>query len=178
MDPDTLLKEHAALIGGIAKRYAGRGLPLEDLRQEAMLGIIDAASRYVPTHGTQFSTYATYWIKKRILAALEQETRCGASPLPGETDVQDTGADIPCGIDGSAIPAIDIQSANHYPPSASDIVLPASMPERERRVMELCYNRSLPLKDVAAELSISVERVKQLRAKALRRLKAHHVPVS
>lgn len=178
MSPDTLLKEHAALIGGIAKRYAGRGLPLEDLRQEAMLGIIDAASHFDPSQGTQFSTYATYWIKKRILAALEQESRCGASTLPASWDDLESLALIPCGIDGSAIPAADTQSANHYPPSASDIVLPARMPERERRVMELCYNRSLPLKDVAVELSISVERVKQLRAKALRRLKALHVPDS
>ena len=65
-DADTLLRDYGNLARGIARRYRGRGLPLEDLHQEALLGLLQAAKSY-RDRGASFATYAVYWIKKRIL---------------------------------------------------------------------------------------------------------------
>lgn len=47
----------------------GRG-SRDDLRQEAMLGLMDAANRFDPDLGWRFSTYAFWWVKVRINKAL------------------------------------------------------------------------------------------------------------
>lgn len=51
-----------ATASAIAK---GRG-SLPDLRQEAVLGLLDAADRFDPDLGWRFSTYASWWIKARV----------------------------------------------------------------------------------------------------------------
>ncbi len=60
-----------------ARRLAGPahalGLSLEDLVQEGNLGALMAAQRFDPTRGVLFLTYAGWWIKQRMLAALGQD---------------------------------------------------------------------------------------------------------
>lgn len=41
------------------KRYSGRGVPADDLRQVAMLAILRAVDRFDPDVGVQFSTFAS-----------------------------------------------------------------------------------------------------------------------
>ena len=42
-----------------ARRFAGRGEPLEDLSQVAMIGLINAVDRFDPSRGVQFTTFAS-----------------------------------------------------------------------------------------------------------------------
>lgn len=57
------------------KRYAGKGLKIEDLIQEGNLGLIRAAEKYDPNKNTKFSTYASFWIKQSLQRALNTKTR-------------------------------------------------------------------------------------------------------
>lgn len=65
-----LIQANLRLVVRIARDYAGRGLPLDDLIGEGNLGLIRAAAEYDPRFGTRFSTYASYWIKQAIRSAL------------------------------------------------------------------------------------------------------------
>lgn len=56
---DELVAEHMGLAAYLARRFANRGQPLEDLTQVAALGLLKAVERYDPTLGVEFSTYAT-----------------------------------------------------------------------------------------------------------------------
>lgn len=57
-----------------AKKYANRDQTLfEELRQEGYLGIIRATQKYDPTKNTKFNTYATVWVKARILRYLKKQ---------------------------------------------------------------------------------------------------------
>ena len=150
---DSLVNRHIGLACKFALDCQNRGLPLEDLRQEALLGLLEAAQRFEPERGWNFSTYACHWIKKRLRSALARENPAGWKTEPlGERDVAAPDSQNP-----------DLAS--------SEISFPLSMPAAERRVLLLSINQGLPLKEVAARLGISVERVKQLRSKALRRIK-------
>ncbi|MGH3239777.1 MAG: SigB/SigF/SigG family RNA polymerase sigma factor [Spirillospora sp.] len=49
---------HGGLVRGVARRYAGRGEPLDDLQQVAYLGLVKAINRFDPSVGDRFATYA------------------------------------------------------------------------------------------------------------------------
>lgn len=63
---DALVTSHLRLAAKVARGYRGYGLPLADIVAEANLGLVIAASRFEPDHGSRFSTYALWWIKATI----------------------------------------------------------------------------------------------------------------
>src|SRR5438309_6329988 len=56
---DELVTSHLALAHSLARQFADRGEPLDDLRQVAAFGLVKAADRFDPERGVQFSTFAT-----------------------------------------------------------------------------------------------------------------------
>ena len=77
---NELVEQHVTLARRIASRYAGRGEPLEDLVQVAMIGLVNAAHRYDPERGTDFPRYAV----PTILGELRRHFRdsCWAVRVP------------------------------------------------------------------------------------------------
>ncbi|GAA2169751.1 SigB/SigF/SigG family RNA polymerase sigma factor [Actinomadura napierensis] len=53
-----IVEMHVPLVRGIARRYANRGEPLDDLQQVAYLGLVKAINRFDPEVGDRFVTYA------------------------------------------------------------------------------------------------------------------------
>jgi RNA polymerase primary sigma factor len=60
------------LVADIAKCYLGRGVEFDDLVSEGNFGLMHAVEMYDPSYNTKFSTYASYWIKKTIGAAVRK----------------------------------------------------------------------------------------------------------
>jgi RNA polymerase sigma-B factor len=56
---DRLVSAHLGLAAYLARRFANRGQPLDDLTQVASLGLLKAVERFDPSLGIEFSTYAT-----------------------------------------------------------------------------------------------------------------------
>lgn len=63
---EKLIKANGRLVLSIARRYARPGLPLEDLLQEGMLGLIHAVDKFDPGKGVRLSTYAVWWIRQAV----------------------------------------------------------------------------------------------------------------
>jgi RNA polymerase sigma-B factor len=59
---DELVSAHLGLAEYLARRFANRGEPLDDLVQVASLGLLKALDRFDPERGVEFSTYATHTI--------------------------------------------------------------------------------------------------------------------
>jgi len=83
-----MIASHGGLVGSIARKYfksvkvanefnGGMGtiLSYHDLVQEGNLGLMEAAERFEPERGFKFSTYATWWVRQRMLQAISDYSR-------------------------------------------------------------------------------------------------------
>jgi len=56
---ERLILAHMNLVRYLARKFANRGEPLDDLIQVGTIGLINAIDRFDPSRGTRFATYAT-----------------------------------------------------------------------------------------------------------------------
>ena len=71
---NRLVEDHVDLAEHFARRYAGRGLARDDLRQMAMLAMVKAADRYEPERGVAFSTFASRTIDGELKRAFRDRS--------------------------------------------------------------------------------------------------------
>jgi RNA polymerase primary sigma factor len=78
---ERLVNSNLRLVISNARSYQGpahpahQDLPLLDLIQEGMLGLIRAAEKFDWRKGYKFSTYATFWIRESIQRAIGNRAR-------------------------------------------------------------------------------------------------------
>ena len=58
-----LIETHLRLVLKMAKIYKHLEVPMEDLVQEGMIGIIKASEKYEPSLERRFCSYARLWVK-------------------------------------------------------------------------------------------------------------------
>ena len=61
-----LVTAYMRLAIAMASKFRRYGAPMNDLIQEASLGLMKAADKFDPDRGVRFSTYAVWWIKASI----------------------------------------------------------------------------------------------------------------
>ena len=89
-DPDAmqeLIKRNLRFVISVAKKYQNRGLGLGDLIGEGNLGLLTAARKFDPDQGVKFISYAVWWIRQSILAALARQGRTVRVPLNRTADL-------------------------------------------------------------------------------------------
>jgi len=89
-DPEAmheLVKRNLRFVISVAKKYQNRGLALSDLIGEGNLGLLTAARKFDPDQGVKFISYAVWWIRQSILAALARQGRTVRVPLNRTADL-------------------------------------------------------------------------------------------
>ena len=61
-----LITAYMRLAISMSAKFKRYGAPMNDLIQEASLGLMKAADKFDPDRGVRFSTYAVWWIKASI----------------------------------------------------------------------------------------------------------------
>jgi RNA polymerase primary sigma factor len=82
-----LVTRNLRFVISVAKKYQNRGLALVDLIGEGNLGLLTAARKFDPDHGVKFISYAVWWIRQAILAAVARHGRTVRVPLNRTADL-------------------------------------------------------------------------------------------
>ena len=78
---ERLVNSNLRLVISNARNYQGHDMPLLDLIQEGILGLIRAAEKFDYRKGFKFSTYATFWIRESIQRAVANRARTIRIPV-------------------------------------------------------------------------------------------------
>jgi RNA polymerase primary sigma factor len=78
---ERMINSNLRLVISVARKYQGQGLPLGDLIQEGMLGLIRAVEKFDWRKGFKFSTYGTLWIRQSIGRGLANSSRTVRLPV-------------------------------------------------------------------------------------------------
>jgi RNA polymerase sigma-B factor len=126
---DALVTAHLPLARQLAGWYAGRGQAREDLVQVAYLGLVLAAERFDPAHGTAFPSFAV----PTVLGELRRHFRDHAWDLRVPRAMQESVLIVRRAAD-------DLQQALGHEPTASDLAAALDLSQDEVRTA-LCTAR-------------------------------------
>jgi len=221
-----LVKRNLRFVISVAKKYQNRGLPLTDLIGEGNVGLLTAARKFDPDQGVKFISYAVWWIRQAILAALARQGRTVRVPLNRTADLSrivrtaeylrqtlrreptpeeiadatklslevvqslaalntgDVRLDAPLDPDGDRslierfiaedLPDTEDQAMDRFLSDEIESAL-STLQRRDAKVLRLYFGldggREHTLEEIGGMLGVTRERVRQLRDRALKRLR-------
>jgi RNA polymerase primary sigma factor len=221
-----LVRANLRFVISVAKKYQNRGVSLIDLIQEGNVGLVTAAKKFDVDQGVKFISYAVWWIRQAILAALANQGRAVRVPLnrasdlarifrererlkqelgrdPSVNEVADAAAltpevvtylqtlnaaeirlDAPIGDseDSQLVERFMFDEADRPEEEVEDRLLSEhieraldTLTPRDARVVRLYFGldggREHTLEEIGNMLGVTRERVRQLRDRALKRLR-------
>jgi len=221
---DLMINSNLRLVVSIAKRYHGE-IPLLDLIQEGVVGLVRAAERFDWRRQCKFSTYATWWIRQSIVRAVHTDSRTIRLPVhrseaewkmrkiemeqtehlgrgPTEQELSTAIGITPQNLrelrqSARVVASIDEPVGESGSASLSDVLSPAepsfeeeidtehiaralrltlrTLGQRQQEVIGLRFGLAtgepMTLEAIGRHLGISRERVRQVEAHALKKLK-------
>src|ERR687888_242925 len=225
-----LVKRNLRFVISVAKKYQNRGMALTDLIGEGNVGLLTAARKFDPDQGVKFISYAVWWIRQAILAALARQGRTVRVPLNRTADLSrivrtaeylrqtlrreptpeeiadatklslevvqslaalntgDVRLDAPLDPDGDRslierfiaedLPDTEEKAMDRFLSDEIEAAL-GTLQRRDAKVLRLYFGldggREHTLEEIGGMLGVTRERVRQLRDRALKRLREGEV---
>lgn len=82
MNEEEMIKKYIRLVRYYALKKLGKNIDIDDLIQEGCIGLILASTKFDESKACNFSTYATPWIKSKILKTIYNESTAIRLSIP------------------------------------------------------------------------------------------------
>jgi RNA polymerase sigma-B factor len=150
---NTLVEHYIELARALARRFANRNEPLDDLEQVAMLGVLKAVERFDPEYGTPFAAFAVPtvvgelrrhfrdhgWMVRvpRRIQNLHQHMGALVTELAQQLEHAPTVAELAAAAGVGEEDVIEaLEAANCYRPAALEASAPGADPSERVRLVD------------------------------------------
>lgn len=181
---NKLIERNLRFVVSIARQYQGKGLAIDDLISEGNIGLMKAARKFDAERGLRFVNYAVAFVRQQIEKALLKESsemrvesgRAGQSrsvdaPLGGRANMSLLSV-----LTDAASPLADERVYSSAIADALEYAL-HTLNDREHKVVVAYFGIEqdhLTMSEIAADMGLKRERVRQIRNRAIRRLKQNY----
>lgn len=184
---NQLVTENLNYVKSLANRFKGKGVDFDDLVSEGYMAMTQAAQKYNQERGTQFIAYAAPFIRKAMEQAVKQQSASYGMPRDEHKQLHKR-VSRPLSIDAplsanNKYTLLDIlinkdalsDEENSYFRLITEDLNAAieTLDEREREVIRKFYGIGcphIPMADIAEDMDLKRERVRQIRDKAVRKI--------
>lgn len=186
-----LVEANLRLVVKLAMDYKHTRIGMDDLIAEGNLGLIEAAARFDPGRGVRFASYASWWIRKFLIQAIDRQAHQTTSPARGMAEARPSQEPLPrreriLSFDdfmqtssdrhvletiasGACVDPRDVVLERQLA-QALTAVLPR-MPEQERTILASHYGLDgqppRTLQQIGKLLGLTRERVRQIEQRAI-----------
>lgn len=166
---NKIIESNLRFVFNIARKYAGKGIPISDLISEGNLGLVKAIEKFDTTKDVKFITYAVYWIREYMSASIRKNY--SRADLTLIEDLQDTAKKNDTKlITKSKLYDIEDEDVDDGKDKMIDELL-CVLNDKEKNIMEFTYglygHKPLTFQEIGKKYHISSERVRQIKIEAL-----------
>jgi RNA polymerase primary sigma factor/RNA polymerase sigma factor len=165
---NEIIRANLRLVVAIAKRHVGPTEDFFDLVSDGNMSLIRAVEKFDFAQGNKFSTYATWAIMRNFARTIPNERRHRDRFRPSPTDVLSSSRD-------ERTDQYELETAQSQRQSQVGKILGYLDPREQeiivRRFGLAAGQEPLTLKEVGAAMGVTKERVRQLEARAMTKLR-------
>ena len=168
---NKLVKSNLKYVVQVSKKYQGMGIDLDDLISFGSIGLVIAIDRFDLNNDVKFITFAIYYVRAEIKKSLNDLSRLVRIPSH-KTKVDNKYLktyNLSLSDDENIKMCDNIQSDTQIEENSLNIDINRSLnylPDKQRDVIKMYYgidyNKPKTMDEIALELNISNERVRQL----------------
>lgn len=186
---NKLIEANLRFVVSVARQYKGQGVAMEDLVSEGNMGLMKAAAKFDAGKGVRFVNYAVVHIRQQIERAIEQQAGLYKVPKDVKDELTARQQSMPLSVDAplghranmsllsvlvnSNAPMADERIHSEAVEEAVEFAL-GSLDKREAQVVDAFFgiNREHEtMAEIAEDMDLKRERVRQIRDKAVRKLR-------
>ena len=133
---NKVVQSNLRFVITIAKQFQNRGIPLMDLISSGNEGLIKAVSKYDPSKGTTFLSYAVWWIRQSIYNSIYWQAKEIRLPMSQQLIIINI-------VDATN----KFYQVNHRQPSSEEISEMIDVPREQIDYLSQFFNNSVSIDD-------------------------------
>ena len=174
---DRLILEHRSLVWTIARSMRKTFHPyydFDDLAGWGMLGLVDAADRFIPTGGCSFSTYAKFRIRGTIYDGIRQGLP--RNPAARKSFRQINGASLEINQEREIARRWARETDAYRQMYRKEMrewleLNIRHLSSREQTMLKLYYVEELPMREIGRLMGVNESRICQIHGRTIRNLR-------